>query len=150
MRRPLLHFLIIGSACFLVSRWWSEESPVQPDRSVQSTIVISDATIAQLTDGWISRFGSAPTALERQAMIDASINDEILHREALRLDMHLADPVVDMRLTQNMRFLVDGEGAEVPGDEVLLRQALELDMAHTDIVVRRRLIQQMESTKDQR
>jgi hypothetical protein len=128
----------------MISGWLSEERAARPDHVSQDTIVISDAMIARLADEWITRFGSAPTALEQKAMVDAEINDEILHREALRLDMHRVDPVVETRLTQNMRFLTAEEGAEAADDEKLLQEALALDMAATDIVVRRRLIQQMQ------
>jgi hypothetical protein len=108
MLRPLLHFLIVGGACFLLSRWWSGDWPAEPEPSAQRMIFVADATIARMQNDWISRFGSPPGAIERQTMIDAEINDEILHREALRLGLHLMDPVIDRRLMQNMRFVAAG------------------------------------------
>ena len=129
----------------MVSTWWSAERLNGLERLSNDTIAISDAKIARLADDWIARFGSAPSARERQALIDDAINDEILYREAVRLRMHLVDPVVTRRLTQNMRFLTNAEGVEGLHEEVLLRQALDLGMASTDLVVRRRLIQQMRS-----
>jgi hypothetical protein len=146
---PLLHFLIVGGACFLLSRWWSGGWPAEPEPSTQRMIFVAEATIARMQNDWIRRFGSPPGAIERQTMIDAEINDEILHREALRLGLHLIDPVIDRRLTQNMRFVAaDGNGAydlDDVEDEALIEQALELDMVATDLVVRRRLIHQMRS-----
>ena len=94
--------------------------------------MISDAEIAQLTGEWMGRFGSGPNDRERQALIDEAINDEILFREAVRLRMHLVDPVVRWRLTDNMRFLNNTEGVDSSHDEALLGQALDLGMARTD------------------
>jgi len=82
-----------------------------------------------------------PDDAELAALIDRAVDEEVLHREALRLGLHRADPVVGRRLVQNMRFVAADAGAG--SDAALLREALELDMARRDVVVRRRLIERM-------
>ena len=65
----------------------------------------------------------------------------MLFQEALRLELHLYDSVVQQRLIRNMRFLRLGEGKS---DQELYRQALRMELHMGDEVVKRRLIQVME------
>jgi hypothetical protein len=145
MLRPLVHFLVLGGLLFLAVRYGSDEWTHASNEPLREPIAISDARIARLSDEWVARYGSLPSPAERRAIVEAEINDEILHREALRLGMHLADPVVSLRLVQNMRFLGGPDQTAAMSDDALFRQALELDMARSDLVVRRRLISQMQA-----
>jgi hypothetical protein len=146
MRTPLIHFLLLGSLLFFISHRGSlrgDEDPAPSDPS--QTIVIGADELAQMREEWTRSNGSAPDERALQALIDRAINDEILYREALRLDMHLADPVIQQRLALNMRFLNDGQEEPSSGDAERIDAALALGMVRSDIVVRRRLIQQMEA-----
>jgi hypothetical protein len=72
------------------------------------------------------------------------VDDELLWREALALQLDRDDPVVLRRLVRNLRFLrgVDGE-TDVGDAAELYAEALALGLDRSDEVIRRRLIERM-------
>ncbi len=74
-------------------------------------------------------------------MVSAELDRDMLFQEALSLELHRADPVVQQRLLRNMRFLGMDRGDDEP---VLLEDAWRMELHLGDEVVRRRLIQLME------
>ena len=73
--------------------------------------------------------------------IDTELRDELLFREALKLDLHYRDAAVERRIIRNMRFLDANIAAS---DRELLEQGYALRLHLTDQVIRRRLVQMME------
>jgi len=102
---------------------------------------MADADIDAALQQWIRSTGRYPSDSERQGIIDAQIDDEILVREGIDRDWNHTDPLIQRRLIQNMRFLNDDPSIK---DEELLRRAYSLGMDRSDLVVRRRLIARME------
>jgi hypothetical protein len=135
--RPVLHFFLLGAAGVLAVQVFEAHF----ERSAIESIVISQEDVAQLRAFWIAVYALPPDDAELAALIDRAVDEEVLHREALRLGLHRSDPVVTQRLVQNMRFVATDAAAG--SDDALLREALELDMARRDVVVRRRLIERM-------
>ena len=87
-------------------------------------------------------FAAKQLGLQPREVIEAptlaAAQEEMLVREALRLQLERTDPVVRSRLVLNMRFL------GTPGDEqALFEQALALGMPARDVVARRRLAEAM-------
>jgi hypothetical protein len=127
--KPLLHFFVLGAALLAAKALW----PAPPD-----TIAIPADEVRRLRAEWVRETRRAPTPGELEAQLRQLGDEEMLVREALRLGLDRADPVVASRLVRNMRFV----GAR--GDEAaLLAQAVALDMARSDVVARRRLVQAM-------
>jgi hypothetical protein len=127
--KPLLHFAILGALLLLAKGLWP---------SPAATIAVPAAEVERLRTEWARETHRAPGPLELDAQIRHWADEEMLVREALRLGLDRADPVVAGRLVRNMRFV----GAQ--GDEAaLLAQAVTLNMAYRDVVARRRLVQAM-------
>jgi hypothetical protein len=138
--RSISRFLFLGALCFATVQLWrvvvGAQEPLEP-------IHISELRIEGLRDNFVAAWSAAPSDRELRMLIEREIDDDVLHREAFRLGLAGADPVVRQRLVQNMRFLGRAEDASSGDDASLYLEALELGMAQRDLVVRRRLIQQM-------
>ncbi|MBW2281908.1 MAG: peptidyl-prolyl cis-trans isomerase [Deltaproteobacteria bacterium] len=121
---------------FVAQGLWT--GPADAGRS--APVVVGAEQVAQLRQMAQRETGREPSARDLQYRIDAWIDDALLLREARAMGWHLSDPVVHMRLAQNLRFL----GAEPDADDaVLVERAYELGMDRSDIVVRRRLLERM-------
>jgi hypothetical protein len=159
-RNPVLHFLVLGGALYLVqARWGAGEASLRPAtvspqapisaRLVQPaapttgsrTVTISAAQIEILREGWRRSHRQPPMAAEEARLIEGLVAEEMLYREALAHGLDRAEPV-RQRLIQNMRFLQIDPGEKV-GTEDLYHRAVEIGFDRTDPVVRRYLVEQM-------
>ncbi|MGB1581835.1 MAG: hypothetical protein ACPHER_10055, partial [Nevskiales bacterium] len=136
LAEPLLHFTLLGGLLFASSSYWQ---PLLTDRASQQSIVITPSIQRGLALSWQQQTGRLPSTTEAAALTRQYIADEILFREALRLELHQHDPVIRLRLAKNMQF-VDQSKAD---PEQLVQAALALGMLESDLVVRRRMIQRM-------
>ena len=132
--RPLVHFLLLGTALFLLLRW------INPP-PLPTVGPLADSEVENLRRQWFSSVGRLPDEKQLQGMVSAELDREILFREGLDLEIHLCDPVVRQRLVRNMHFLRLGENRS---EEELYRDALRMELHLGDEVVKRRLIQVME------
>jgi hypothetical protein len=137
LRLPLLHFLAGGAALFWLVHPTSQAAP--PDSS-SVPIIVTATDVAQLRAAYRQETGLAPAPADEVALIDKTIEEELLFREAVARGLDRNDRSVRNWLIEQMRVLSDGAG----GDEDALyarAQALELD--RKDLVVRRILVQKM-------
>jgi peptidyl-prolyl cis-trans isomerase C len=116
IKEPLLHFLIIGAAIFvLYSSWGQQDATVQ-----ERTITITTGEIAWLADAWKKRWNRPPTPDERQGLIDQYLREMILYREAVAMGLDRDDSVIRRRLAQKLEFLSqDLISPQPPTDEEL-------------------------------
>ncbi len=132
-QQPLLHFLLLGSLLFFVSALWRDWAQRLVDYP-------EPQRIEQLQRDWLAQHGGKLEAAQREALIRQEIDERILFAEALRLRLHLGDPVVLRRLHQDLEFL----GIRTPpGEEI--RTALDMQLYHGDELIRRRLVERMRS-----
>ncbi len=101
LRAPLFHFLILGAALFAGQGLWSNAA----DAERQRAIFVSTEQIDRLREMARRETGRAATPRELGYRVDAWVDDELLLREARALGWDRSDPVVHMRLAQNLRFL---------------------------------------------
>ena len=145
IRSPLLHFLSIGMALFVVDGLRDALATPAPLASKQDPaarqIEIDAGRLDMLEQGFITQIGRAPDPDESMRLLAAEIDEEILYREALARGLLQRDGGVQTRLIQKMLFLDGESGIENAGE--LLRQARELGLDRDDIVVRRILVQKM-------
>jgi hypothetical protein len=108
---PLVHFALIGSLLFAADEW------MMP--SDRESIVVDRATIDYLVSERESVLLRPPTDPERRETIAAHIDNEILFREALRLQLEKG---ADSRklLIRKVRYLF-GEDIPEPSKEELRR-----------------------------
>ena len=77
-------------------------------------IFISDQEIESLIYAWELQVGRSPTRTDIKNIIDDVIKEEILYREALRLNLDLEDRIIKRRLAQKISFLKEESIPEIP------------------------------------
>ena len=107
LREPLLHFLLIGAALFLVFDQVGD--PVEID----NRIVVSQADLDILANDWLRRTGRPPSPQQVEQQLRQYIREQVLSREAVNLGLDRDDVIIRRRLAQKMQFLFDDLG-QVP------------------------------------
>jgi hypothetical protein len=108
LREPLLHFLLIGAALFLLYGYQNDGYVDQGNR-----IVISKSDINRLVMLWEKKWQRSPTRVELEGLIEQQIQEEVLYREALAMGLDLNDGVVRRRLAQKVEFISYDLGSPV-------------------------------------
>ena len=137
LRRPALHFMVIGVALSAISRYAAPPPPSQ-----RPTVVITAARLAQLR----ADFGKGSEPPDERALIARAVDEEILFREAVARGLDRDDPSIRWRVAEKMRFLVEGDAEATPtskGSTDLYREAIGLGLDRDDAVVRGTLVEQM-------
>ena len=116
-REPLLHFLFIGAAIYLLYGAFAEPVPEEVDK----TIVVSAGEIEWMKTSWQKRWNRPPTAEEFDGLIQQYIRETVLYREALTMGLNKHDQIIRRRLAQKLEFLAkDLVALTPPTDEELL------------------------------
>jgi peptidyl-prolyl cis-trans isomerase C len=123
-REPLVHFLAIGAAIFMMYSFWGEKGTQEQER----TITIAAGEINWLTDAWQKRWNRPPTPEERQGLIDQYLREMILSREAIAMDLDKNDSVIRRRLAQKLEFLSQDLISPQPPTEEELKAYFEAHM----------------------
>ena len=110
-QEPILHFLLIGIALFVVHGQVS--SPNRPGTS----IVVTVAMVDQMSREHEARWSRRPSEQELAGLVDAYVRDEILYREGLALGLDRDDALIKRRVRQKFEVITEEQGArEVPSD----------------------------------
>lgn len=137
LRKPPVHFAAIGVALFCVERY------AMPAEAERPTVTITAARMGQL-EADVRR--SADGTLDREALLEGAIQEEVLFQEALARGLDRDDRSIRFRLSEKMRFLADRDdaGTTQPGvDGDLYREALRLGLEREDPLVRGILVHKM-------
>jgi len=114
MREPLLHFLLIGMALFLLY------GSVAPPADEATRITVTRSSIATLARQFESTWLRSPTPVELQGLIDGYVRDEILFREGVALGLLNDDSVIRRRVLQKLEVLIEEESnSDAASDEEL-------------------------------
>jgi len=100
LKDPLVHFLLLGGLLFLLFAWRGE-----PDATDPYEIVIADDDVQRMRQALAILHGRVPTREEMWAILEPSIKEEVLYREALALGLDQNDSQVRARLAEKMLFL---------------------------------------------
>ena len=115
LREPLLHFLLLGGVLFGIDR--ALVGPAD-DRHV----IVVDANVdAQARDLFKASRGREPTAAEREALRRVWIDNEVLYREGMALQMDKGDTAIRERVIFKALSVVDANVKLPPVDERTLR-----------------------------
>ena len=125
LREPLLHFLLIGAAIYLLYGAFAETAPEETDK----TIVVSAAEVEWMQTSWQKRWNRFPTPEELDGLIQQYIRETVLYREALTMGLNKHDQVIRRRLAQKLEFLAKDLVALTPPTEEELVAYFE---AHKD------------------
>jgi len=117
LKDPLVHFLLIGASLFVLSAWRGERI-----RGGRERIVVTADQVAQVRDAAELLKGRAPTDEELAALIEPTIRDEVLYREALALKLDVNDDEVRRRLVDKMSYLTQDTADPAPSSDAELRR----------------------------
>lgn len=119
-REPLVHFLVLGAALFL----WYGVSGGGP--AADSRILITPGQIDQMIEIFAKTWQRPPTPQELQGLIEDSVREEVLFREAMAMGLDQGDTIIRRRLRQKIEFLAEDVAAPAdPTDEELQQFLVE-------------------------
>jgi parvulin-like peptidyl-prolyl isomerase len=124
-REPLVHFLVIGAAIFMLFGLVGQRDVDEKERA----ITITSGEINWLTDAWQKRWNRPPTAEERDGLIQQYLREMILYREAVAMGLDKDDTVIRRRLARKLEFLSQDLITPQPPSEDELQSYFE---AHID------------------
>jgi hypothetical protein len=108
LREPLLHFLLLGGLLFAVYAY-VEPRVAAPDASKQ--IRLTPDQLLQLATYFQSQWRRPPTVEEFGRLVEDSVRQEVLYREALAMGLDKDDTIVKRRMAQKMQFLTEDVAA---------------------------------------
>jgi len=115
LREPLVHFLLLGAALFLVFNIVGDSEESRTD-----TLVVSAGQVAQLSEGFKRTWQRPPTEEELNGLIEDHIREEVYYREAMAMGLDRDDMIVRRRMRQKLEFVTDDLVAAIaPTDEQL-------------------------------
>src|SRR3990172_1579478 len=101
-REPLLHFLLIGAALFVLYSALNDDRGSSPQR-----IEITASDIERLKFVWQAQWNRSPTASELDHLIENEIRQEVLYQEAVAMGLDRDDVIIKRRLAKKIEFLAD-------------------------------------------
>ena len=104
LREPLVHFLLIGLALFVLY------GRVASEGADSRTIEVNPARVDELSRQFQAVWSRPPTAEEMQGLIDAFIHDEVMYREGLAMGLDANDPVIKRRVRQKLDVISEEIG----------------------------------------
>lgn len=112
---PLLHFLLIGVALFMLYGALNRGRSDAP-----RDIVVTEARVEALADSFATVWMRPPTPEEVKGLVDDYVAEEIYYREAIAMGLDQDDTVIRRRLRQKMEFISeDAAAAAEPTDAEL-------------------------------
>ncbi len=102
LREPLVHFLALGAALFVIFGILSDSGAKE---STQITVSVDH--VERLLERWSRTWQRPPTAQELEGLIQDYVREEVLYREALLMGLDQDDTIIRRRLRQKMEFLAE-------------------------------------------
>jgi hypothetical protein len=108
-KEPLLHFLLIGIALFLLNGWRGNPVSLTGGQAGTPTsqVIVTPDDVNQLTDLFAKTWQRLPTEEEKKGLIDDFVRNEIYFREAIAIGLDRDDEVLRRRLRQKMEFIYE-------------------------------------------
>lgn len=123
LREPLLHFLVLGGVLFGVDHFVSAKT------DEAQTIVVGADVDSEATETFKSARGRDPNPEELEALHRVWLDNEVLYREGLALQVDKGDPAIRERVIFKALSVVDSNVKLPPIDDQGLRAWFE---AHRD------------------
>ena len=118
LQEPLLHFLWIGAALFVV-----HDKVAAPDRA-GTTIVVGDALVDKLARDYEARWTRKASDHELAVLVESHVRDEVLYREGMALGLDRDDEMIKRRVRQKFEVIAEEEGAPSAPTDAALRAYL--------------------------
>lgn len=118
-REPLLHFLLIGALLFGADHWLATK------RDDPRTIVLGPAVEAELRDLFQAERRRAPSVPEMAALRQGWLDNEVLYREGLALQVDRGDKAIRDRVIFKALSVLEADLKAPPADDKTLRDWFE-------------------------
>jgi hypothetical protein len=130
LREPLLHFLILGGLLFAADHLLTA-------READPRRIVMDAAVTQeIRQLFVDARGKEPTATELKALQDRWLDNEVLYREGLALQVDRGDKAIRERVIFKALSLIDANVKRPNLDDQVLRAWFEKNRARYDEPVR--------------
>ncbi|HEY0463143.1 MAG TPA: hypothetical protein VGC79_02990, partial [Polyangiaceae bacterium] len=123
LREPLLHFIVLGGLLFAVDHFVASKT------DDAHTIVVGADVDNEATETFKAARGRAPNPEELEALHRVWLDNEVLYREGLALQVDKGDPAIRERVIFKALSVVDSNVKLPPANDALLRPWFE---AHRD------------------
>lgn len=123
LSEPLVHFLFIGMALFILYQ------VVSPGDKSDREIVVTEATLNMLSQRHAAVWLRQPTPAELQDLVDNYIREQILYREGVAYGLDQDDPVIQRRVVQKLDVLSEETGSLTPPTDAELEEYLQKNAA---------------------
>lgn len=120
VREPLLHFLLLGAAIFLIHGLVSRHSADKPGE-----IVVTQGKVENLVTGFTRTWQRPPSQEELQGLIRDYVREEVAYREALAMGLDRDDTIIRRRLRQKWEFLNNNLATQAEPTDADLRAFLQ-------------------------
>jgi peptidyl-prolyl cis-trans isomerase C len=104
VREPLVHFILAGLVLFIAGE-------VHRTRVDAYRIVVTPEREAHLAARYELQFGMQPNAETLARLVERDVEEEMLFRRGLALELDADDEIVRRRIVQKMRFLLEDVNA---------------------------------------
>ena len=105
LQEPILHFLLIGIALFVV------HGKIAAPNRAGTSIVVSQKMVDEMAREYEARWTRKPSEQELAGLVDAYVRDEILYREGLALGLDRDDALIKRRVRQKFEVIAEEESA---------------------------------------
>ncbi len=113
IREPLVHFLLLGAALFLLFEWAGGGGS-------ERRIELTRGQVDHLTESFATVWLRPPTDEELEGLINDYLREEVAIREAVKMGLDRDDTVIRRRLRQKLEFMIeDSLDSHPPSDEDL-------------------------------
>ncbi|MEM8767172.1 MAG: peptidylprolyl isomerase [Pseudomonadota bacterium] len=119
LKDPLILFLLFGLILFFLERL------IDGGDTGDYQIDVTLGQQSRIFDQWQAQMGRPPTAEEADGLIEQWIREEILYREAKRLELDSNDTIIRRRLAQKLTFLNEDLANAVPPEAAELEGYFE-------------------------
>ena len=120
LREPLVHFLLLGAALFLVYGLVGTRTDGR-----RGTIVVTSGQIESLATGFARTWQRPPSEQELKGLIQDRIREEVYAREAKALGLDQDDVVINRRLRQKLEFVTEDVTAKAEPTDADLKAYLQ-------------------------
>jgi len=121
LREPLLHFILLGAAIFVIYGFVIRHRTDKPGE-----IVVTQGTLENIITGFTRTWQRPPTEEELRGQVRDYIREEAAYREALAMGLDRDDTIVRRRLRQKLEFLSDDLVTRVEPTDADLQTFLQL------------------------
>ena len=130
LREPLLHFIVLGGLLFAIDHYLVGKT------DDPNTIVITEEVDDEADELFLQTYGRKPDDKELTALQNVWLDNEVLYREGLVLQLDKGDDMIRNRVIFKALSVIDANVKLPPYDDKLLRDWFENHRAKYDEPIR--------------